>query len=32
MLLLPGLLMGALVFHLALVVRQGVFFLTEEAM
>lgn len=32
MLIFPGLLMGALVFHLALVVRQGVFFLTEEAM
>jgi len=32
MLILPGLLMGALVFHLALVIRQGVFFLTEEAM
>jgi quinol-cytochrome oxidoreductase complex cytochrome b subunit len=30
MLILPGVLMGALVFHLALVVRQGVFFLTEE--
>ncbi|MCL4544807.1 MAG: cytochrome b N-terminal domain-containing protein [Chloroflexi bacterium] len=30
MLVLPGLLMGALAFHLALVVRQGVFFLTEE--
>ncbi len=30
MLLFPGLLMGTLVFHLALVVRQGVFFLTEE--
>ncbi|MGI8916334.1 MAG: cytochrome b [Chloroflexota bacterium] len=32
MLIFPGLLMGALVFHLALVIRQGVFFLTEEAM
>lgn len=32
MLILPGLLMGVLVFHLALVIRQGVFFLTEEAM
>ena len=30
MLVLPGLLMGALLFHLALVIRQGVFFLTEE--
>jgi quinol-cytochrome oxidoreductase complex cytochrome b subunit len=30
MLILPGVLIGALVFHLALVVRQGVFFLTEE--
>jgi quinol-cytochrome oxidoreductase complex cytochrome b subunit len=30
MLVLPGLLAGTLVFHLALVIRQGVFFLTEE--
>ena len=30
MLIFPGILMGALVFHLALVIRQGVFFLTEE--
>lgn len=32
MLIIPGILMGVLVFHLALVIRQGVFFLTEEAM
>jgi hypothetical protein len=31
-LIIPGILMGVLVFHLALVIRQGVFFLTEEAM
>ncbi len=30
MLIFPGLLMGALLVHLALVIRQGVFFLTEE--
>lgn len=30
MLILPGLLITALTFHLVLVVRQGVFFLTEE--
>src|SRR6185437_10177676 len=32
MLIIPGILMGVLIFHLALVIRQGVFFLTEEAM
>jgi quinol-cytochrome oxidoreductase complex cytochrome b subunit len=32
MLVIPGILIGVLVFHLALVIRQGVFFLTEEAM
>lgn len=30
MLIFPGILIGALTLHLALVIRQGVFFLTEE--